>query len=157
MKPFMRKRKQLLRLVVLIPLVSFFIWTLDSCKDRSMKKTEEVTKEDVKTEIEEVADTAQAYFAVQKEEALTEYKNRIENAEKRISLLKQNMDSKKEIVRENLRQVIDSLEYQQAQAQLKLDVLKNSSEDAWKELTEGVEKAMNDLDRAIEDARNEYK
>jgi len=146
MKKSKKSRNLLKTALSLVIIVSLFL-LVESCKNASKQKKDDVTKEDVERKIEDAAKTTGAYISEERQKIINDLEDQIEKADDKIDKLSQQMASVSENVKEEYGETIKSLEAQRDEAQKKADQLKKSSEEAWNKVKEGVENALNELNR----------
>lgn len=142
--------------IIPVLMLSSFMILCGSCKSKSTQNRNVVSKEDVREEIEEEIDTASTYISEEKEDLLKTYESKLEDAEQELKKMKLQIASAEAAIRQDLQQKVQVMESQVAYIKLNIDQLKNSSENAWQELTTGMDTALNDLNQAIEDAKAEF-
>jgi len=126
-----------------------------SCK-YTTSKNDNISTEDVKTEFREAIDTTSAYVNMEKQDILNDLDARINDAENRIAELKDNISSQSAQVRLRYQTRIESIDSYISETKRSAEILRTASEDAWNEMLSGLDSAIVDIDRAIEDAKTEF-
>ncbi len=82
---------------------------------------------------------------------------RLRELDEEIDALKIKMRAQKEVDRKQLEQPMAELDRKRAACHRDLEKLKNSSEDAWRDLKVGIDAAMDDLEAAYEQAASHFR
>jgi hypothetical protein len=153
------KRNRRIFIPVIIPMIIIVSMIIagGSCKNKSGQNTGDVSQEDVEEEFEEAVDTAAAFLTQEREALMETYQSKIESAENQIQEIKDQFESKKATVRQDYQVKVQMLESQVAYIKKNIGELKGSTEAAWKEISVGVDTALVDLNKAIQDAKEEFK
>lgn len=152
------------RKIMLMLLISFFsLALLFACGDQNMSEKQEtdVTYKDVKKETKEAMDTAKDYTQKKKEEYLQQMNARLEEFDKEIQELQNNVTSKAAMLKEESKakfnQSMETLAEKKQAAIKKLDELKTASGESWEDIKVGVDSAMDELGKAFEQASSHFK
>ena len=124
-------------LPVILALATAFVF--NACNQQSKQDQDNVTKEDVKNEMQEAAATTKKYLSEEKQEMVENYQQRLDKIENQIETFKGKMESASASVAESYQSSVDKLESRYATVEQEVKELKNSSEAAWDELKEGVD------------------
>jgi archaellum component FlaC len=119
-------------------------------------KEGKITREDVAEEYDEAMQETRAYLNQEQKEMLNKMENRYTMLETDIESFRTDVAESGRQVNQKMKEQLDRIREQQEDLRAELDTLSNSSEDAWKELKTGVDRAFEDLDKALEKARNEF-
>ena len=125
------------------------------CGQQEPKK--EVTSKDVQQKATEAAKTAKEYLAQQQEKYLKQAQEKLTNLDKQISNLRQQAEKQTGDMQQKLTEQADSLQKKLAAAKEKLAAMKNASADAWKKLKYGMDSAMDEMEKAYQQAEPENK
>jgi hypothetical protein len=137
--------------------VSALIITSNACKNKTAQTRGETSQEDVARQMEEAADTTMAYLSDERRELVETYESKLEDAELQIKEMKEEIKSAQADVRQDYQQKVHMLESQVAYVKQNIGELANASEQAWEDLSAGVDSAMVDLDQAIREAKDEIR
>ena len=138
----------------MVALAATFVFT--ACNQQSKQDQDNVTKEDVKSEVQEAATTTKAYLSEEQQEMVENYQQRLEKIEDQIKAFKGEMENASETVTESYQASVDQLESRYATVENNINDLKNSTEDAWGELKDGVDDAISDLEESLKNAKEEF-
>lgn len=138
----------------MVALAATFVFT--ACNQQSKQDQDNVTKEDVKSEVQEAASTTKAYLSEEKQGMVENYQQRLEKIEDQIKAFKGEMENASETVTESYQASVDQLESRYATVENNINDLKNSTEDAWGELKDGVDDAISDLEESLKNAKEEF-
>ncbi|MFP4488136.1 MAG: hypothetical protein ACLFN1_02425 [Bacteroidales bacterium] len=128
-----------------------------ACGSGSQEEKEEtVTEEDVAQEMGEAAGTTAAYLEGEKDEVLNKLNEQAAEMENRIDELKVKYESASDETKEELEEQIETMENRLGTFNEKIKDIDDSAGDAWKDFKEGTAKAMNDLEKSIEEAEKEF-
>jgi predicted nucleic acid-binding Zn-ribbon protein len=150
------KCRNLLKTAFSLVIIVSLLLLVESCKNASKQKKDDVSKEDVERKIEDAAQTTGQYLSEERQKIINDLENKIEKADDEIDKLSQQMASVSENVKEEYEETIKSLKARRDEAQKKADQLKKSSKEAWNKVEEGVENALNELNRSIEEAKSKF-
>jgi chromosome segregation ATPase len=151
-----RKKKTVIPVVFPLFMIASLVIASGSCKSKTAQNSGDITQEDVKEEFEEAVDTSVAYFTQERKELMDAYESKVEAAEQQIQELKTQIDSTEVDVSQDFREKVQLLESQAAYVRNNINELEESAANAWKELSVGVDTALVNLDRAIQDAKEEF-
>jgi len=104
------------------------------------------------------ADNSQTESAQQKREAYqTKIAQNLNTLDQQIEALKAKIGKLSKTERPQFDQQMAELERKREAAQVRLEKLKNSSQDAWVDMKAGIDSAMDDLERAYQRAAAHFK
>lgn len=147
--------RKLLQTLLSFVIISTLVFAVNSCTNTSKQKNDDVSKEDVKKEMNEATETTMAYLTEEQQKVVNKLEAKIDTAESEIEKLSEEMESAESDVKEQYRQTINSLEEMNNKAEAKIEELKKSSEDAWDEVKKEVEGALSDLEQSLAEAKDE--
>ena len=153
----LRIKRNLITVTVLGLGLMIFIAGSFSCKNASEKKKNDVTKEDVKSEMKEAVDTTAAYLEESRQEVLRNFEKRIKETGDQISALQSEIISTRKELKQKFQIKIDAMEKKLKKIHYQVEDFRESSEDAEEEIEKGIEEALNKLDESIENATKEFK
>jgi TolA-binding protein len=143
-----------LKVFKLLTLVMALAIFLGACKSRT--GSSELSKEDVKEEMQEAADTTKAYLLGQHKMMVASYEARLELMEQQISSLRQEAEMTSANTKDQLNNTVNSLESDLDAVKDDLKVWKESTSDAWEELKIGVDEAVSELQESLDAAQDEF-
>ena len=117
---------------------------------------EKVTAEEVKQEAGEAAEAAATFTQQEMDSFVEQMEGQLANFDAKIEDLQSRAESLSGEAREDVDQKLSALKDKRDQAREKLEALKSSSADAWEELKSGLQSAMFELNRAMENAAAEF-
>lgn len=126
------------------------VMALASCG--SDKEKAEVTTSDVKQEAKETIETTQAFVAQQKEAYEKKIEAELDEFGSRIEELKARAQDAGTETEKEVNNAIEELRSKKKTIRNNLEQLKDQSAEAWKEMKEGVDAALEDLERSYERA-----
>ena len=143
-----------LTIFVMILVIGFF---LVACGDQKpTKEKQAISTQDVKKKDKELADTALAFSIEQKEkyteqvlDRLAQYNLKFMELDRKVSMLSGQ-------ARNDMMGEIANVNTKKSQVAAKMRELNSSTGEAWKDLTVGLDKAVDDLDEAYKQATSRY-
>jgi DNA topoisomerase VI subunit B len=152
----MLKETKLLSHISNILILLFLVAGLASCMNQDDNKKEEITAKDVVEEYDEAMQESRAYLNQEQKEMLSEMEERYTSLEKKVDQFAEKAAQMGDDANEEIRERQEQLQKQQQQLRAELDTLSNSSEEGWEEIKIGVDKAFDDLDKAVDNAMEEF-
>ncbi len=151
-------KKQIRSLMKLTPflLALSMLFGAAACNQGGKQNKEEITKEEVKSEIKDAAGTANAYLTQEQQEVVDAYEERMDKLQVQIDELNDQMESASESARLIYQNRINEFETVYARAESDVEDLKNASQDAWEELNKGLEEAISELEEAFQRTKEEF-
>jgi myosin heavy subunit len=151
-----RKKTAFIPVVLPLIMIASMVITGGSCKSKTAQNSGDISREDVQEEVEEAVDTTVAFLTEERKEMMDTYQSKVETAEQQIQEMKEQLESTEAAVKQDYQQKIQMLESQTAFIKNNIQELRESSAEAWKQLSAGVDTALVDLEKALRDARKEF-
>lgn len=127
-------------------------------KKNEVEKSEKVvTTKEFKKETKEALETAVAFTEQKKKEYQKKIEAKLKEYDKKIEILESRASELKEEGRTRFDQEIKELRKNKETVQKKLVELKRSSGKAWKDVKEGIDRALDKLDKSYNQARSYLK
>ncbi len=130
------------------------VWTT-GCGS-SEDPSEKVSAETVQKEMEEAADAAADYGRQQMDAFVADIETRLESYDEKWNELQSRAEDAEGEAQEAIRQKLDSLKTMEADVRERLEDLPSEGAAAWEEWKEGVDRAVSELDRAMDEAAAEF-
>jgi hypothetical protein len=130
-----------------------FIWTVNS----TFAQEQPVTKEDVKKQAAETVEKAKAYAEQQKQDYSKQAQATLDDLSKKIDQLKEQAKIAKGEALTKIQTSLGDLKVKQDQAKQRLQELAASTGAAWEQVKTGVDKAVDDLHKAYNNAASQFK
>ncbi len=111
---------------------------------------------DVKEEVREAGEAAQAYAARTKDELLAGAKQELDQLDARLQEWERKAETKSEEARAEARQTLAALKEKRKKVAEQFEEIQNSSGEAWKEVKSGFEAAMADFRKAFREAKGKF-
>ena len=139
-----------------VVLLSFVLCT--ACEQQEPKVEEEtaVTSGDVKKEMGEAVSKTVEFSRQEMDEYRDRVQAKIAELEKDIAALKAKVEKKSADVNADMREAIENLEDKTDTLKGKAKKLKTAGAEAWGELKSGIDDAIEDLERAYEQAQDKF-
>ncbi len=135
------------------------VWSLiilGACSENK-EPDKKVTGEQLKKEVQEVGSAAVTYTKEKAEEYQKQMEAKIEEYEGKIKDYSNRLKDKGADAKASAQKELDKLKGVQEATKKKLSELKSSSGEAWKDLKKGMEKSMDELKRAFDEAASQFK
>lgn len=133
---------------------------ITACENRSDSetgKTSEVTSQDVKQKAEEAIDAAAQKLYQEKEAFQNQLEAKIDEYDQKLDELKAKTQAMSADAQTKINQKIAALEAQKDTLSKKAEELKTTSADAWKDMSAGIDKALEELDASYQEAIEKFK
>lgn len=127
-----------------------------SAEDQSRDDGASTTGTDVKREIGEAIDATTEFAAQSKDEYVQAMQKRLDQLDRKIATLEQKSADLATTAQAEWEERSDALKRKRKAAGERLDELKSSSQDAWKDLQSGVDDAWAELSAAFEEAAAKF-
>ena len=115
-----------------------------------------VTGKDVRDSFGEAARTTNAYVSQTRDEVVAKGKTEIAKADAELATLRAKAANAATDAKASIDASIAKLEKERAEAAAKLDELQNATGDAWKGMTAGLDRALDELGDAGKDAKRRF-
>jgi hypothetical protein len=139
-------------------MVFFILWLmigfLSACGGEG--EHEAVTGEDVKEETREAVEAVGAYTEAKKEEYQKKLNAQLDKYEQRLDALRAQGAMMTEEAKNKLGEKLEVLEREKKRLQQKAGELESKSGQAWEDLKNGVDDAMDELDTAFKEATSRF-
>lgn len=141
-------------LTLVLPLMIFFT----ACESETDNSTDsaDIKREKIEEEVKDVKTAVEKYSEAQKDEIISKYKGKLNEADKEIEALKERIAGAAEEEKEELKTSLTKLKANYMALNNRIKELENDSGEAWEKLKSGGEKAFNDLSAAVKKAKNEF-
>lgn len=127
-----------------------------SCSDNSKKEKQKVTAKDVEEELSEVKDTTAEYLEQKRANIMADYRSRIENTQQQIVDLRKEIETTNKKIENELKNRLDTLQKRQDELIEEFNKLEKSSVEAREEISKGLDKALDNLNKGIQNAKDEF-
>ncbi len=144
-----------MRILFLSLLMAFMVFAGFQASVRA-EEPAKVTSEDVKKQAEQTWSTAKEYTLQEKQEYQKRIESQLADLSQRIDELKEKAKTAKQDAVVKLQAQMEALKKQKEVAEQKLSELRSSTSNAWGEVKDGVDKAMDNLKKAYENARSYF-
>ena len=146
--------------------MSRFVWMLMlagllaaiGCEQKSADRTPgKVTSEDVRRDAGQAVNTAAEFSQQTKEEFQKKLDTRLKELDAEIAKLREKGRDLKDKAKANWDQKVTELETKRNAARAKLAEVGHSSAEAWKDVQKGAQSAWDELDKAFDKAKDNFK
>jgi hypothetical protein len=115
-----------------------------------------VTGKEVRDSFGEAARTTNAYVSQTRDEVVATGKTKIARADAELATLRAKASGAASDAKAGIDASIAKLEKERAEAAAKLDELQNATGDAWKDMTAGLDRALDELGDAGKEAKRRF-
>jgi hypothetical protein len=124
---------------------------------QSDQTTDKITADEVKQEIKEAADATASMTKQEMDAFVVQMEAQLKNFDERIARLQDRAETPTGETKESVDRKIDTLVVKREKAYEKLRSLKSASAGAWEDLKSGLQSALFELNRAMQEAAAEFK
>ena len=145
--------------LVAMVLVAMFMSLNAACENRpdsEADKAAQVTSQDVKQETKQAVDTTAQYLEQEKEAFQNKLESKISEYDQNLDELKAKAQAMSADAQTEINQKIATLEAQKDALSKKAEELKATSADAWKEMSIGIDKALDELETSYQEAVSQF-
>ena len=139
---------------IIITIIFLYCCSFCGCGEqkKSANKQPNVTTEDIKKEVQDVVETASTFTEQQKAEYQKQIELKLKEYDQKINTMITQIKDMKESANEELKEEIDTLSNKKEEVDKKIDAIKVASGAAWDELKVGIDNALDELEKALEQA-----
>jgi uncharacterized phage infection (PIP) family protein YhgE len=137
----------------LLPLALLVAFALSGCGKEEPPKPKEVTKDQLKEQAGQLADTAKDYLQQQKDKFLQDFDGRIKGLNKKIDELQAEADKATPELKEKLQTGLKQLQEKQGVIKKQLEESKDAAGKAWEDLKSGLDETLKQVDKDLEKDR----
>lgn len=127
---------------------------LAGCDQPAPPADKPATAPEAKQEMKEAVDAAKSYAADTKDQFTAAMEKKLQELDESIAGLTAKMEALKDDPA--AKAALDNLREKRAKLGQKLDEVKQAGREAWQDVKAGFESAMNDLQKACDDAKTKY-
>ncbi|MBD3290497.1 hypothetical protein GF337_16960 [candidate division KSB1 bacterium] len=136
-------------------ILSFFI-LLIGCGENDTEQQENISVKDIKNEAEDVYETTKKLTQQEKDELLRKMNNQLDSLNQDIAELKEDAENTSAATKEKMEQQIKVMENQADSLGNKIENFGKASGKAWNDFVAGAQKSLNDLEKAVEKAKERF-
>src|SRR5436305_5656765 len=131
---------------------AFFFGLLVGCDSGRSSSAGHISGSEVRQKVGEAAGAVGRYVSQEKDALIEELNKRLREADVRIDELKQKLAATADAAKPELQKQIDKLSSKRDEYRKKVEQLKDSAGDAWKELRDGASNAWWELKKGLDSA-----
>ena len=146
-----------MRNFIFVILTVFSLLAVSTCGQKEDAKAKpDVTSQNVKQETREALETASTYAQAQIQEYQKQLKARLEQFDRKLDKLQARAETIKAESKTKLNETVAALRQKQQTVREKLQALQSASGKAWEDAKAGMTAAMEDLEKAYEQAVSRF-
>jgi hypothetical protein len=135
---------------LILSLALLVAFALSGCGKEEPPKPKEVTKDQLKEQAGQLADTAKDYLQQQKDKFLQDFDGRIKGLNKKIDELQAEADKATPELKEKLQTGLNKLQEKQGVIKKQLEESKSAAGQAWEDLKSGLDETLKQVDQDLE-------
>ena len=143
----------------LVLLVCMGVMVLAGCggKEEPAETKKPVTMEGVKKETGEATQTAEAYTRQQMDEYRQRVQAKLEDFDKKLDEMRAKTEKMKKEARAEMEQQMTELRKKREEAAKELEKMQSESGKAWEDIKTGLDSALDEMDKAYQQAASRFK
>jgi TolA-binding protein len=139
---------------IMVTIIFLICCSFFGCSEQKKpaNKKQNVTTEDITKEVQDVVETASAFTEQQRQEYQRQIEAKLKEYDQKVNTMITQIENMKESASEDLKGEIDTLSNKKEEVAKKIDAIKVASGAAWDELKVGIDNALAELEKALEQA-----